>query len=448
VRTSRRASVPLGKTPYSVADGEVVPHYLRERDHVWLRNLLDAFQECAGRPRRDLEAHLRQCRFLREATARHHADLAVHVLLQLVGTRIDDRCLPPETRLELFTLAARMDPPDLALTEIGKRLGLMPGDVAQALFADLDEERLVQPVPEALNPGAVARAANLALAQALVRRATFAEVRVRQRSRAVVRMVKLLGLHCKVQEFSSAGGTVLEIRGVLAQLRTTTRYGHAIGRLLPLLPWCSAARTGFFNSVVDTEPVSAPSAPTTSTGDFQLRARCRLGNQDLWFRVRAGDPLPADPEPRPFDIKVEERFARDFCLAAPHLQLIREPEPIPVDSGFAFPDFRIQEPGSTDRSCLVEIIGYWTEDYLRKKVADLRSVSAAVEAGSRPGEPWILCVDQRRWHVEHNRPEHMQVVWYQRWIDPEQVLRAWQMATQAGPWKHGRPGCGNVHRFR
>ena len=66
---SKHASVPLSRAPYTVAGGEVVPHYLTERDHPWLRDLLGEFDAFVNRPRRKLEAQLHQCRFL--ATARH-----------------------------------------------------------------------------------------------------------------------------------------------------------------------------------------------------------------------------------------------------------------------------------------------------------------------------------------------------------------------------------------
>ena len=143
-----------------MASGEVVPHYLTERDHPWLRDLLGEFDAFVNRPRRELEVQLRQCRFLRAHPIRGRA-------------RLGDG-LPAKTRLALFELAAQLHSPELALREIAGRLDISPTHVANALFADLPEERLVKPLPPDLHPGSVALAANLALAQALVRRATFA----------------------------------------------------------------------------------------------------------------------------------------------------------------------------------------------------------------------------------------------------------------------------------
>jgi predicted nuclease of restriction endonuclease-like RecB superfamily len=44
---------------YSVAGTLAVPHYLGEHDHPWLRALLDEHERFIGRPRRELEARLR-----------------------------------------------------------------------------------------------------------------------------------------------------------------------------------------------------------------------------------------------------------------------------------------------------------------------------------------------------------------------------------------------------
>ena len=44
---------------YSVTGTLVVPHYLGEHDHPWLRVLLEEHERFIGRPQRELEARLR-----------------------------------------------------------------------------------------------------------------------------------------------------------------------------------------------------------------------------------------------------------------------------------------------------------------------------------------------------------------------------------------------------
>src|SRR2546430_17686913 len=45
---------------YSVAGTLVVPHFLGEHDHPWLRVLLEEHERFVGKPQRELEARLRE----------------------------------------------------------------------------------------------------------------------------------------------------------------------------------------------------------------------------------------------------------------------------------------------------------------------------------------------------------------------------------------------------
>jgi hypothetical protein len=45
---------------YSVAGTVVIPHYLGEHDHPWLRVLLEEHERFIGRPQRELEVRLRE----------------------------------------------------------------------------------------------------------------------------------------------------------------------------------------------------------------------------------------------------------------------------------------------------------------------------------------------------------------------------------------------------
>jgi anti-sigma factor RsiW len=72
--------------------------------------------------------------------------------------------------------------------------------------------------------------------------------------------------------------------------------------------------------------------------DRVLRATCALSNKrDLVeVTVRSGDPVvPALPGAA-YDSKLEERFARDFAKVAARLEVIREPEVVPLGNSWTF----------------------------------------------------------------------------------------------------------------
>ena len=53
------ALLPDRLLSYSVAGTVVVPHFLGEHDHPWLRTLLEEHERFIGRPQRELDGRLR-----------------------------------------------------------------------------------------------------------------------------------------------------------------------------------------------------------------------------------------------------------------------------------------------------------------------------------------------------------------------------------------------------
>jgi len=137
------------------------------------------------------------------------------------------------------------------------------------------------------------------------------------------------------------------------------------------------------------------------------------GEGHLLF-VGSGDPLPAGTEPRRFDSAVERRFARDFARAASAFELLREPEPVEADGTLVFPDFAIVERRADGRRWWLEIAGFWTPEYITRKLERLRAARL---------ESLILCLDARRRCAPTDLPADAAVVRYDRWVDVAAVLR-------------------------
>jgi hypothetical protein len=73
-----------------------------------------------------------------------------------------------------------------------------------------------------------------------------------------------------------------------------------------------------------------------------------------------------------FDSSVEEKFASRFEQSANGWKLVREPDPIIVSGGRAFvPDFGFEKYG---RKVYLEIVGFWTEEYLERKMQKIVDV--------------------------------------------------------------------------
>ena len=107
----------------------------------------------------------------------------------------------------------------------------------------------------------------------------------------------------------------------------------------------------------------------------------------LTLQLRTGDPVFPGSAPRQYDSRIEERFAREFRKLAPEWDVVREPEPINADGTLIFPDFALQCRANPARRWLLEIVGFWTPEYVARKLARYRSARLS---------NLILCIDEER----------------------------------------------------
>ena len=363
-----------------------LPRFLSEADRPWIRRLVDACDHGAGRPVRELDERLR------EPIAGAPDDkrrLVAHVLLRLARSRVGSALPPREARARVFAAAARLParPAEKVFAACAAELGVAREALRDALFADLPGERLALP-PACIEPGELALRANLLLAQALLARAFRVDITLVGNARAVVRHASLRGLICSVMPGPAGEGAKLEVSGPFALFRRTLLYGRALGSLLPVLAW---------------------------TNRFRLDADCELRGRQATVTLASGDPIFPSEEPRRFDRRVEERFARDFGRAAPGWTVVREPEPIQAGGHLIFPDLAVQPRHDPGARWFVEIAGFWTAEYLAAKLDRLREARIA---------NLVLCIDEERNVGPSDLPVSARVVRYRRRVDPSAVLRA------------------------
>ncbi len=381
-------STPAAPRAYTLARGRVFPHYLGPADVPWLARLVDTCRSLAGCSRRVLRARLD---VPDPGAPSEAAWLLARAALERESTGAPPRGLAPRAvrrRLFLARAAAPDAPRETCLAAVAAEFAVEPAALERALFADIDDERTVAPLPAAVTATSLVAAANLALVQGLLRRATSVAVTAETHLHRLVRIARLRGLICTVR---SRGGTLapeLELSGPLAVLRRTAIYGRAMATLVPHLPWC---------------------------GRFTLRAQCTLPEGDGTLQLTAADAvLPAEP-PRAFDSALEARFAREVARLAPAWDVLREPRAVPACGTLVFPDFALVDRRDPARVVLVEIVGFWTSRYLEEKLrrlADARIPNL------------VLCVDRRLACDVDALPDDVRVVPFRERIDVRAVLGA------------------------
>ncbi len=361
-----------------------IPRFLGAADRPWIRALIDECDRLAGRPIRELEARLRDPA---PGASNEKQRLVAHLLLGMARARVESPVPPREARAALFMTAARFpaDARDAIIARCAGELGVSPAALTKSLFADLPSERIAV-VPPPLDPGDVALRANLALAQGLLARAYSVRIALEGNARAVARHAALRGLIFSVTRDAGAGLARVELSGPFALFRRTLLYGRALGAVVPVLVW---------------------------TRRFRLEASCDIRGRRAVVTLATGDPIFPTSEPRRFDSRLEEWFARDFARFAPDWVIVREPEPIDTGGRLFFPDFAVHPRLDPSRRWFVEIVGFWTAEYLANKLERLRRARVS---------NLVLCIDADRNLGDGDLPASAAVVRYRRRVDAAKVL--------------------------
>jgi hypothetical protein len=165
-----------GDLPLRLVGAKAFIDFLGPQDEPWLRVLLAEVRRFEGRRQRELAERLLEplpCEaphFKRRAASR--------VLLALWRGRRDSVISPREIRARLFTTATERDlPREAVLAETAAHFGSSTAALEDSLFADLASERLVAAPAAPPTPTEVALRTNLAVAQAILMRASIIEIR-------------------------------------------------------------------------------------------------------------------------------------------------------------------------------------------------------------------------------------------------------------------------------
>ncbi|MBA2320952.1 MAG: DUF790 family protein [Deltaproteobacteria bacterium] len=348
--------------------GDRRPHWLGEEALPWVEAVIEHARRLDGEPWR---VWTRAREDLVVAPAGQIALVLDALEESWTSSRPLSRPPPRERRLAIYGAAAR------ARREGTFDRARILGPAGDAeLFADLPSERRVRlEVPSAQ---ALLAAANLLLARRALRKASSVRIVLYGAAHGVIRIAQLRRLMCVARR--SEDGLTLEITGVFALFRRTSMYGRAFASMLSALAACDA---------------------------FVLRATLADGGT---VRLQTGDPIAPPGAAATFDSKLEAAFARDVA-ALGGWGILREPEPIEVDGVLVFPDFAVWRSDDPATSWLVEIVGFWTPDYLRAKLDRL----------ARAGRSDLVLVIDRRLGCAEVVPD-LPVIWFDRRIDAAAVL--------------------------
>lgn len=229
--------------------------------------------------------------------------------------------------------------------ELGRTV--LRADIRKGLYADLSENKLLTAFDEPA-PESVVHRYNLAQVQGVFYRASRIIINAYRNDpgeyKLLFRYLKLFRLMAYVEGDADHGFT-LTIDGPTSLFRPSTRYGLDLAKLIPALLHVTK-----WNLVADLE----------------LRDTYNNAVVNKRFTLDSESGLVSHyPPGKEFDSMVEESFADSWARAKTEWRLEREVELVPLPGSVMIPDFRLTHPDG--RSFLLEIVGYWRPEYLRKK---------------------------------------------------------------------------------
>jgi predicted nuclease of restriction endonuclease-like RecB superfamily len=166
------------------------------------------------------------------------------------------------------------------------------------------------------------------------------------------RYMKLFNLMTYIEGDADHGFT-LTIDGPTSLFKPNTHYGLKLAMLLPALLHVTKWNLTAVLQLKD------PYSGTRRTGRFTLHSDCGL--------------VTHYPPGKTYDSMLEAGFVERWAKTRTAWRLEREVDLIPIPGSVMIPDFRLVHPDG--RTFLLEIVGYWRPEYLKKKFSQVRQAA-------------------------------------------------------------------------
>lgn len=235
-----------------------------------------------------------------------------------------------------------------AIETVANKLNISVDDLEHSLWADMESEVVLDDFAP-LKPEELLKLYNLSLAQTLLFKSTGMSISFKGNYKEIFRAIKYLGL------MYSPEGNKVRIEGASSLLKLSERYGTSLAKLLPTI----------VNSEeweIDAEIVIRRDTPKIYHFVMDSGSKNLLMSKEKESKTT-------------FDSGIEERFYNEF-LASPASkgwELIREPDAVFTGKTVFIPDFKFKHK-EMDVETYFEIVGFWTEDYIKRKLSKLRAM--------------------------------------------------------------------------
>ena len=389
----------------------IVPKQLKldDKHQAIASELITIFEKAKGGTQSELDHQLQK---LEGDTPDYRVKRGLaHILKSAFSTfEIISPLDPQELRRRIFELSAQLIPShqttQLILSNLADTLTkelqrqVLPSQITTGIYADLIENRILTqfeiPTPEAL-----LHRYNLSQVQGVFYRASHITLNVHRNDpgeyKLLFRYLKLFQLMSYIEGDVDYGFTIT-VDGATSLFGTSTRYGLAIAKLLPAL--LHVTKWSLNATLVEKDAYSKQKR----TSLFTLDSNCSL--------------ISHYPAGKMYDSAIEASFAESWEKLNTEWKLEREVDLIPIPGSVMIPDFRLVHPDG--RTYLLEIVGYWRPEYLRKKFWQVQQADC---------KNLILAISERlnleKAGVKVSDTPSL-TVWFKDKLSPKTVLQAIQ----------------------
>jgi predicted nuclease of restriction endonuclease-like RecB superfamily len=382
--------------------GTAIPDRLTRRAHAhyvaYAERMLAAYRRGIGRTRRELHRAVTAV-FADEPDCNSRRVSAFCKLLDDLGEfDRDERGQAAKLRLRVFSMAAKYHPLVTTADQMFERtetevksliaaeLGQGWTEIDAALYSDVIDQQQLIAFAGVEDSAELLSRYNVGQLQACLYRATRLTIEAATNLAAIVRRAKLCRLLLDIRRIDPQRQVHrIELSGPAAVLRESRRYGVNFARFVPTLLACR---------------------------DWTMRATVvTLWSTTAELRLSSGDGYRSHlAAPAEFDSEVEAALAEAWGESWNGWRLSRQAGILHSGQATFVPDFLLRHEDG--REAYLEIVGFWTPQYLAAKRATLAKFG---------DKRIVLAVAKRSAKASAGGPG---VVVYNTRIKPQEVVRA------------------------
>jgi len=233
------------------------------------------------------------------------------------------------------------------IREVATELDLDPWDVESWFWGDLKEnEVLITDVGR--DPKKLIKQYNLSATQTLLFDALEVNFNVSGNYQQIFGMLKYLGLMYTVDSNLN-----ITVTGPGSLFKKTRKYGNQLARLLPY--------------IMRADDWSVSAKIERDNGEPRVYELLLDDSEESLF------PYMKASDKQEFDSEVERDLAARLNNLKSGWEIKREPTIIKSGNSVMIPDFSFERYG---KSFYLEVVGFWTPDYLEKKIRKVRDMEA------------------------------------------------------------------------